>query len=102
VSSNSLSLRAESQAPSVTGTVSVGYKTKQKPLVNMLMLITNINLHNNFKLIHRIYILGVCQNFFKDLFIIISKYTVAVFRCTRRGRQISLQMVVSHHVVAGI
>jgi hypothetical protein len=32
----------------------------------------------------------------KDLFIIINKYTVAVFR------QISLQVVVSHHVVAGI
>jgi hypothetical protein len=45
-----------------------------------------------------------CQVFFvfKDLFIIKSKYTVAVFRHTRRGRQISLQMVVSHHVVAGI
>jgi hypothetical protein len=40
--------------------------------------------------------------FFKDLFIIISKYTVAVFRCTRRGYRISLQMVVSDHVVAGI
>ena len=40
--------------------------------------------------------------FFKDLFIILSKYTVAVSRCTRRGRQISLQMVVSHHVMAGI
>jgi hypothetical protein len=40
--------------------------------------------------------------FFKDLFIIISKYTVAVFRCTRRGHQISLWMVVSYHVVAGI
>jgi hypothetical protein len=39
--------------------------------------------------------------FFKDLFITY-KYTVAVFRHTRRGRQISLQMVVSHHVVAGI
>jgi hypothetical protein len=38
----------------------------------------------------------------KDLFIIISKYTVAVFRRTRRGRQISLQVVSSHHVVAGI
>jgi hypothetical protein len=35
-------------------------------------------------------------------FIIICKYTVAVFRHARRGRQISLQMVVSHHVVAGI
>jgi hypothetical protein len=38
----------------------------------------------------------------KELFIIIDKYTVAVFRCTRRGHQISLQVVVSHHVVAGI
>jgi hypothetical protein len=41
--------------------------------------------------------------FFKIfLFIIICKYTVAVFRHTRRGSQILLQMVVSHHVVAGI
>jgi hypothetical protein len=30
------------------------------------------------------------------------KYTVAVVRHTRRGHQISLQVVVSHHVVAGI
>jgi hypothetical protein len=37
----------------------------------------------------------------KDLFIIIHKYTVAVFRRTRRGRQISLRVVVSHHVVVG-
>jgi hypothetical protein len=35
-------------------------------------------------------------------FIIICKYTVAVFRHTKRGSQISLLMVVSHHVVAGI
>ena len=41
-------------------------------------------------------------SFLKDLFIIICKYTVAVFRHTRRGHQISLQVVVSHHVVAGI
>jgi hypothetical protein len=40
--------------------------------------------------------------FFKIFFFIICKYTVAVFRHTRRGRQISLQIVVSHHVVAGI
>jgi hypothetical protein len=33
-------------------------------------------------------------------FIIISKYTVAVFRKTRRGRQILSPVVVSHHVVA--
>jgi hypothetical protein len=50
-------------------------------------------------------VLMVSQSHFflkKDLFIIISKHTVAVFRYTRRGHQISLQMVVSHHVVAGI
>jgi hypothetical protein len=31
----------------------------------------------------------------KDLFIIIHKYTVAVFRCTRKGCQISLGVVVT-------
>jgi hypothetical protein len=41
-------------------------------------------------------------SFFKDLFIVLCKYTIAVFRHTRRGHQISLEMVVSHHVVAGI
>jgi hypothetical protein len=40
--------------------------------------------------------------FLKIYLFIICKYTVAVFRHTRRGHQISLQMVVSHHVVAGI
>jgi hypothetical protein len=46
---------------------------------------------------------GIKELFFlKILFIIIIKYTVAVFRHTRRGHQISIQMVVSHHVVAGI
>jgi len=39
--------------------------------------------------------------FLKIYLFIIYKYTVAVFRHTRRGHQISLQMVVSHHVVAG-
>ena len=39
--------------------------------------------------------------FFKIYLFIICKYTVAVFRHSRRS-QISLQMVVSHHVVAGI
>jgi hypothetical protein len=37
-----------------------------------------------------------------NLFIIIPKYTVAVFRHTSRGSQTSLRMVVSHDVVAGI
>jgi len=40
--------------------------------------------------------------FLKICLFIIYKYTVAVFRHTIRGHQISLQMVVSHHVVAGI
>jgi hypothetical protein len=40
--------------------------------------------------------------FFKIYLFIICKYTVAVFRHSRRGRQILLRMVVSHHVVAGI
>jgi hypothetical protein len=38
----------------------------------------------------------------KDVFNIIRKYTIADFRPTRRGHRISLQVVVSHHVVAGI
>jgi hypothetical protein len=40
--------------------------------------------------------------FLKIYIFIIYKYTVVVFRHSRRGSQISLQMVVSHHVVAGI
>jgi hypothetical protein len=43
-----------------------------------------------------------CSLWPKDLFIIINRYTVAVFKHTRRGHQISLQMVVSHHVIARI
>jgi hypothetical protein len=39
--------------------------------------------------------------FFKDLFII-CKYTVADFIHSRKGSHISLWVVVSHHVVAGI
>jgi hypothetical protein len=40
--------------------------------------------------------------FLKIYLFIICKYTVAVFRHSRRGYQISLRMVVSHHVVTGI
>lgn len=36
------------------------------------------------------------------IFIYVYEYTVAVFRHTRRGHQIPLRMVVSHHVGAGI
>jgi hypothetical protein len=46
--------------------------------------------------------------FKKDLFIYLfiyfiymNEHTVAIFRHTRRGHQIPLQIVVSHHVVAG-
>jgi len=40
--------------------------------------------------------------FFRFIYSFITyKYTVAVFRYTGRGNRISLQMVVSHHVVAG-
>jgi hypothetical protein len=41
-------------------------------------------------------------SFFKIHLFIICKYTVVVFRQPRRASQILLQMVVSHHVVAGI
>ena len=40
--------------------------------------------------------------FFKIYLFIICKYTLAVFRHWRRRSQILLQMVVSHHVFAGI
>jgi hypothetical protein len=40
--------------------------------------------------------------FKKFLNLLYGKYTVAVFRYTRRGLQISLWVVVSYHVVAGI
>ena len=58
---------------------------------------------------HYVCIMYVCMYacmhaciFFKIYLFIICKYTVAVFRHSRRGNQILLHMVVSHHVVAGI
>jgi len=39
--------------------------------------------------------------FFKKIYLLY-EYTVAISRHTRRGHQVSLQMVVSHRVVAGI
>jgi hypothetical protein len=38
---------------------------------------------------------------FKKILLYVCEYTVAVFRHTRRGHRIPLQMVVSHYVVAG-
>ena len=65
-------------------------------------------------LVHKIYLTLKCVFlfvliFFKDLFIHTHthshththEYTVSVFRHTRRGHRTSLQMVVSHIVVAG-
>ena len=40
--------------------------------------------------------------FFKDLSIVCMRVHCPFFRHTRRGHQIPLQVVVSHHVVAGI
>jgi hypothetical protein len=40
--------------------------------------------------------------FFKRFIYLLCKYTVAVFRHSRRGSQILLRMVMSHHVVAGV
>ena len=39
--------------------------------------------------------------FLKIYLLYLYDYAVVVFRHTRKGRQIPLQMVVSHHVVAG-
>ena len=44
----------------------------------------------------------VSVSFFKVYLLLVDKYTVAVFRHTKRGCQISLRMVVSYHMVAGI
>ena len=44
--------------------------------------------------------LFVCL-FFKIYLFNVYEYTVAVFRHTRRGHRIPLQMVVSHYVVTG-
>ena len=67
-------------------------------------MIKNILHEKRFSVKNKIKI-NLFSFFFLDLFIysfIIICKTVAVFRHSRRGRQILLQMVVSHHVVAGI
>ena len=42
---------------------------------------------------------SVCEPFY--LFYFMFLHTLSLFRLTRKGHQIPLQMVVSHHVVAG-
>jgi type IV secretory pathway TrbD component len=80
-------------------------------LVFSLSLFFLIYLFNVYEYIVLMWLLGtefrthsgqLCSLWPKDLFIIIHKYTVADFRCSRRGRQISLWVVVSYHVVSGI
>jgi hypothetical protein len=47
--------------------------------------------------------MGYTFNFFRFIYLFyVCEYTVTVFLHTRRGYRIPLQMVVSHHVVAGI
>jgi hypothetical protein len=48
-----------------------------------------------------VYVWGVCVCVCVCVLFYVCEYTVAVFRHTRRGHQIPLQMVVSHHVVDG-
>jgi hypothetical protein len=44
----------------------------------------------------------ICFGFLNIYLLYISEYTITVFRHTRRGQQIPLEMVVSHHVIPGI
>jgi hypothetical protein len=61
-------------------------------LASMLNINTTRMFYNNIFLKKRFVCLFVCLMY---------EYTVAVFRHTRRGHRIPLQMVVSYHVVAG-
>ena len=71
---------------------------RPKSLISILLIWILIFLYLFF-----FYWLFIYSFIYKDLLIIIIwNHTVAVFRHTRRGHQISLQMVVRHHVVAGI
>jgi hypothetical protein len=46
--------------------------------------------------------LTVVKNIYLFIYLFYAyEYTIVLFRHTRRGHQIPLQMVVSHHVVAG-
>ena len=48
-----------------------------------------------------IYTMNLLKNIHKIYLLCREEYTVAVFRHTRKGHQIPLQMAVSHHVVSG-
>jgi hypothetical protein len=69
--------------------------------LNLGLLLTSVNLTHSGRRSGRPSSLHSCSHHLKDLFIVIDKFTIAVFRCTRRGHQILFWVVVSHHVVAG-
>jgi hypothetical protein len=75
-----------------TGEHSSGYTTEESEPVHCPTTHSMVVFHNE-----------IDPFFLRFIYLfIIHKYTVAVFRHTRRGRQISLWVVVSHHVVTGI
>jgi hypothetical protein len=88
--------RKTSQSPAVTDEFAPGRERHGYYLFSWLMILFVWFIY--FTLFIYLFI-----HFFKKNYLfIICKYTVAVFRHARRGHQISLRMVVSHHVVAGI
>jgi hypothetical protein len=70
---------------------------------NIILKMCWVSVHTEEPLFTRVsFIFYFLKDLFIILFIIICKYTVAVFRHTKGGHQISLWMAMSHHVVAGI
>jgi hypothetical protein len=70
--------------------------------VAILMLVSHHVVAGNLNSGLLLALVGPAHSCLKIYLFIISKYTAAVFRHSRRGHQISLRMVVSHNVVAGI
>ena len=64
-------------------------------LASLALKFVHVEQHNACNFVFRFFLKR------KDLFIL-CEYTVAVLRHTRRGHQIPLHMVVSHHVLLGI
>jgi hypothetical protein len=83
------------------------YSHKEKKLLNGVRGVDKSIIQYPFLLWHCVFScslpLEMCSIFLKELFILfyVYEYVVPVFRHTRRGHQILLQMVVSNHVVSG-
>jgi hypothetical protein len=69
--------------------------------MEIVLLLFALTVTSNLKVRLRYCLRTSKKAFFKIYSFYIGEYTVSVFRHTRRGHQIPLQMVVSHHVVAG-